>query len=72
MSKARYTSLVNLMVKPVSEAQNHEAILRNASHWGVGAGIGTEDYIKLSGIFEAGEYARDGKLTKWLVSASIV
>jgi len=67
MSKARDTALVNLMVKPVSEAQNHEVILRNASHWGARAGIGTEDFIRWTTIFDNEEYARDGKLTKWVL-----
>ena len=71
MSKASDTTLHNLTVKPASEAQRHEVVLRNAAHWGAKAGIDTDTFLRLCAIIEAGEYARDGKQTTWLAIVPI-
>lgn len=70
MTNASDITLDNLTVKPASEPQRHEVTLRTGAHWGASAGVGLDDWMRLTSIFDAGEYARDGKLTTWLVLAS--
>ncbi|KAJ1300329.1 hypothetical protein OPQ81_005150 [Rhizoctonia solani] len=55
-------SLDHLIIKPATKAQAHEAIVRNAAHWGARAGINVDDYVKLSAIVQEGVFARDGRL----------
>ncbi|KAG8743719.1 hypothetical protein FRC11_013756 [Ceratobasidium sp. 423] len=61
-------SLEHLVIKPATEAQAHEVILRNAAQWGARAGIATDDYVKLSAIFRQGAFARDGRLKTWVLA----
>ncbi|CAE6492728.1 unnamed protein product [Rhizoctonia solani] len=60
-------SLEHLIIKPATEAQAHEAILRNAAHWGAKAGISTDDYVKLSAVFQQA-FAHDGGLKTWVLA----
>lgn len=57
----------DLIVKPASEAQTREVILRNAAQWGAKAGIAVEDFVKLNAIFQTGDYARNARLTIWVL-----
>lgn len=61
-------SLDYLIIKPATEAQAHEVILRNAAHWGARVGISVEDYVELSTVFQQGAFARDGRLKTWYVN----
>ncbi|KAG8706206.1 hypothetical protein FRC11_008419, partial [Ceratobasidium sp. 423] len=47
-------SLEHLIIRPATEAQAHEVVLRNAAHWGARAGITTDDFVKLSAAFQQG------------------
>ncbi|KAG8720280.1 hypothetical protein FRC11_003200 [Ceratobasidium sp. 423] len=60
-------SLEHLIVKLATEAQAHEVILRNAGHWGVGAGVPIDSYVKLCAILLQGAAARDGRLKIWIL-----
>ncbi|CAE6502129.1 unnamed protein product [Rhizoctonia solani] len=60
-------SLEHLIVRPATEAQAREVILRNAAHWGVGAGVPIESYLKLCAIFLQGPAAREGRLKIWIL-----
>ncbi|KAL5632201.1 hypothetical protein ACGC1H_000265 [Rhizoctonia solani] len=60
-------SLEHLIIKPATEAQSHEALLQEAGYWGARAGISVEDYVKLAPMFEQGVFARDGRLTIWVL-----
>ncbi|CAE6445063.1 unnamed protein product [Rhizoctonia solani] len=60
-------SLEHLIIKPASEAQTHEAQLRNAAYWGVKAGASVEDYLKLNPILQQGVFAHNGRLKYWVL-----
>jgi hypothetical protein len=60
-------SLDHLIIKPASEAQTHEAQLRNGAYWGASAGVSIDDYLRLHPILQKGVFARDGKLQYWSV-----
>ncbi|KEP50739.1 hypothetical protein V565_074280 [Rhizoctonia solani 123E] len=60
-------SLEHLIIKPATQAQSHEALLQEAGFWGARAGISVEDYVKLGPIFDQGVFARDGRLTVWVL-----
>ncbi|CUA71960.1 hypothetical protein RSOLAG22IIIB_09976 [Rhizoctonia solani] len=60
-------SLERLIIKPATEAQAHETVVRNASHWGARANITVEDFVKLSAIFQQSAFARDGRLNNWVL-----
>ncbi|KAG8706204.1 hypothetical protein FRC11_008417, partial [Ceratobasidium sp. 423] len=60
--KSSNTSLEHLIIKPVTEAQAHEEVLRNATHWSARAGMAVDDFVKLSAGFRQGAFARDGWL----------
>ncbi|CAE6346502.1 unnamed protein product [Rhizoctonia solani] len=60
-------SLDHLIIKPASEAQTHEAQLRNGAYWGASAGVSIDDYLRLHPILQKGVFARDGKLQYWVL-----
>ncbi|KAG8762012.1 hypothetical protein FRC11_011660 [Ceratobasidium sp. 423] len=57
----------HLIIKHATEAQVHESALREAAYWGARAGISTDDYVELSGGFERGSFARDGRTNLWVL-----
>ncbi|CUA72050.1 hypothetical protein RSOLAG22IIIB_10020 [Rhizoctonia solani] len=60
-------SLEHLIVKPATDAQAYEALLREAGYWGAKAGITVDDYVKLGLIFKQGAFAHNGRLTHWVL-----
>ncbi|KEP47527.1 hypothetical protein V565_152400 [Rhizoctonia solani 123E] len=60
--------LEQLVIKPATPAQAHEAVRRNASHWGARVGITVDGYVKLFAIFQQEAFARDGRLKTWVLS----
>ncbi|CAE6373413.1 unnamed protein product [Rhizoctonia solani] len=57
----------HLIIKPASEAQTHEAQIRNGTYWGVPAGVSVNEYLKLHPILQQGVFARDGRLEYWVL-----
>ncbi|KAH7335645.1 hypothetical protein B0J17DRAFT_769481 [Rhizoctonia solani] len=60
-------SLNYLIIKPATEAQAHEAIIREAGHWGARAEVNVEQYLELSTIFQQAVFAQDGKVKVWVL-----
>ncbi|CUA71961.1 hypothetical protein RSOLAG22IIIB_09977 [Rhizoctonia solani] len=60
-------SLEHLIIKQATDAQAHEALLHEAGFWGARFEINVNDYVKLAPIFEHGAFARDGRLTHWVL-----
>lgn len=60
-------ALNNLVVKPASELQTREVVVRNAAHWGVRAGVSEEEFMKFDAVFRTGEFAREGRVVVWVL-----
>ncbi|CUA72049.1 hypothetical protein RSOLAG22IIIB_10019 [Rhizoctonia solani] len=60
-------SLEHLIIKQATDAQAQEALLHEAGLWGARFEIDINDYVKLAPIFEHGAFARDGRLTLWVL-----
>ncbi|KAJ1300328.1 hypothetical protein OPQ81_005149 [Rhizoctonia solani] len=60
-------SLDHLIIKPATESQAHEAVVRNAGHWGARAGISVDDFVKLFAILQQGPFAQNGRTETWVL-----